>query len=136
MHAVLYSSMAALLGIHAFFGCCWHHAHRCEQCPPSATQVAQQPKCCHHHQGTDEKQNGKKTPCKCFLECYGVCAFLPSQKVQLDSPELIVPLDSVAVLPAFSDMQLLAASPWEVSRGPTAVSPPLRLHLLHQILLI
>lgn len=136
MHIVLSSLMAALLGIHAFFGCCWHHGHRCAECTPSATQVAQPAKCCHHHQGTDEKQHGKQTPCKCFLECHGVCIYVPSQKVQLDSPELIVPLDFVAVLTAFSDMQQASTAPWEISRGPTAVSPPLRLHLLHQILLI
>jgi hypothetical protein len=65
-----------------------------------------------------------------------VCIYVPSQKVQLDSPELIVPLDFVAVLTAFSDMQQASTAPWEISRGPTAVSPPLRLHLLHQILLI
>lgn len=65
-----------------------------------------------------------------------MCTYLPSEKTVLNSSELVVPADMVAVPAAFSDVQLTAASLSGVSRGPTSVRPPLRLHLLHQILLI
>src|SRR5881394_1932931 len=97
MQAFIASLTAALLFIHTVFGCCWHHAHACEQ---GATLAVSQPaKCCHHHQhDSDSKQQQK--PGKCQVECEGTCTFAVPQKVKVEAPQWFA-IDLVTALPSF-----------------------------------
>jgi hypothetical protein len=136
MHGLVSNLMAALVGIHAVLGCGLHHAHECEECVPSSTQVARAPTCCHHQQDASPCDESAPTPCKCFLECHDVCAFLPTSKTQVELPALVVPFESALTVSAISSLQAASCSSSEFSHGNAALAPPLRLHLLHQILLI
>jgi hypothetical protein len=66
----------------------------------------------------------------------GGCDYLPAQKVLLDAGQLQSPVDA-AVVPSVSIVHCLSLNPlFRKSVGSQAESPPLRLHLMHQILLI
>lgn len=127
MHAFVSISTAALLFIHSVFGCCWHHAH----CSTAA--VAEPTHCCHHHQpGTQSKQQEK--PGKCAVECGGTCIYVVPQKVTIEAPQWVA-IDLLAVLPSLADIQIEAAAAWEAVSSLPELVPPLRTHLLHQVLL-
>ena len=137
MHPIFSSLFAAALLGHALLGCCWHHAYRCVRCETTAAEVSPAMACCRHHadehQRTDQVPAG---PCKCHFECCGPCTYLPTPKAPTekhgsDSPIGIVPPSSAltAHLDAASAVGQFAGSPGHAE-------PPLRLHLLHQILLI
>jgi hypothetical protein len=125
MHAVVSSLMAATLLVHAVLGCCWHS--RCDQ------QQTKGAACCKHHEHCQDQEPAK--PCKCRVECHGVCTYLPTQKVQVDTPEVVVPFDFVATL-SFAVGADLASALREAVYLPDDIEPPLRLHLAHQVLLI
>jgi len=131
MHSVFTNLMAGLLFIHTVFGCCWHHAHACGQ---SVAVTASQPaKCCHHHQhGSDSKQQQK--PGKCKVECQGTCTYVVPQKVTIEAPQWVA-IDLLAVLPSLADRQIEIAASWEALPSLFDLAPPLRPHLLHQVLL-
>jgi len=133
MHAVLCKLMAALLFVHGAFGCCWHHAHAWEFRDGATASTAQHHHCCKHESPADHSQQPTK-PCE--QKCEGVCTYLPVQKVQVDSPDLTAPAEFLAITPMPAGSDLSVASFWELGGGPVPLGPPLRLHLLHQILLI
>ncbi len=135
MHAVLSHSMAALLFIHALLGCCWHHAHRSAPSESTPAQTSKPVACC-HHQDEGESEQQPQAPCDGRLECQGICTYLPPQKTQIDFAQVLLPFDHVAVLPAAGSDCLAPTASWEFNCGPLDLKPPLRLHLLHQILLI
>jgi len=132
MHAFLSSSMAVVLLIHAAFGCCWHHAHYCVPHQASIA-VAEPTGCCQHRHHGDSEQ--REQPCGCKVECHGTCAYVLPQKVKIDAPQAVAFIDLVATLPLLADAQTLSASWCSIGDGPLAAAPPLRLHLLHQLLL-
>jgi hypothetical protein len=134
MQALFSSLVAASLLIHAAIGCCWHHSHNglCaddRQCQPTSDACAHHHGCCNgqHDQPTQEPCGGH--------QCHGLCNYLPIQKSQVDDLKLQLPLDFAAILPATCDMQGVAVH-HAVGCSKAACEPPVRLHLLHQILLI
>jgi hypothetical protein len=131
MHAVLSSLTAALLFIHATFGCCWHHAHWCAQ--RSACIVAAEPEgCCEHHRSSAPGEQEK--PCDCNVECEGTCTYLPPEKMQIEAPWVVASVDLVATAPALAEALVVSTSGSD-SGDIAHAAPPLRLHLLHQLLL-
>lgn len=127
MQAFVATLTAALLFIHTVFGCCWHHA----QCSTAA--VAEPTHCCHHHKhGGDSKQQPK--PCKCNVQCEGTCNYVVPQKVKVEAPQWIT-VDLLAVLPSLAGGQIEGPSSWQAISWPPDLVPPLRTHLLHQVLL-
>jgi len=130
MRAIFSSLVAASLLIHAAFGCCHHQAHRIAAAEDhvACSHGDHHDDCCEHHgQPSDEPCEGQ--------HCHGVCNYLPVQKSQLDDLKVELPLDFVAMLPAACEVRVVA-----LHNGVCAVDsnagPPVRLHLLHQILLI
>lgn len=138
MHAVFSNLMASALFIHAVLGCCWHHAHVCVRCDGTSDGVSQPVACCKCRQGEGENRPGQQPdgPCKCRLECRGVCTFLPVQKMRIESSQLVVPFDFASILPALASSQAASARWAKLVGDPAELEAPLRLHLLHQILLI
>lgn len=130
MQAFLNSLTAALLFIHTAFGCCWHHAHACgKDCSLSVLPAS----CCRHHQHRGDSKQPER-PCKCKVECEGTCTYIVPQKVKVEAPQWIT-MDLLAVLPSLADHQTEAASFRETISSLPDWVPPLRTHLLHQVLL-
>jgi hypothetical protein len=127
MQAFVAHLTAALLFIHTVFGCCWHHA----QC--STPAVTESEHCCHHHQHSSDSRQPEK-PCKCNIECEGTCAYVVPHKVKVEAPHWIG-MDLPAVLPSLANHELEAASFCQFLSPLPDWAPPLRTHLLHQVLL-
>lgn len=136
MRAVSSSLMVGLLIIQAVSGWCWHPARNCTGLESSVAPVAWTIRCCDGDCEGAREREPSQDPCKCRLECSGVCTFVPPEKTQIDAPQLVVGFDHLAVSPALTDSQAVSAFWTEVARGRSELEPPLRLHLLHQILLI
>jgi len=58
------------------------------------------------------------------------------QETRLDTPQVALPFDIAPVVMAGADHQFLTAFAWERACHFGVSEPPLRLHLLHQLLLI
>jgi len=56
------------------------------------------------------------------------------QKVIIEAPQSIA-FDLLAVLPSLAGRQMEMAAPWQGVTSPSDWAPPLRTHLLHQVLL-
>lgn len=124
------NAMACLITLHAVLGCCWHHAHGDERAASGGIAVAAHAECDHCHPGDDHASPEK--PQKCRTECGSVCTFLPSQKIHFEAPLMTVALDWVIVAEAVPPATTFATIAFSRQRS----EPPLRLHLLHQLLLI
>jgi hypothetical protein len=131
MQAFLSILMASVIVLHAAFGCCWHHAHCCSQF--SQVAVSQPAKCCQHHH--ESSGSHRQSPGKCKVECHGVCNYLVPQKVRIDPPRMVALFDVVANQTASSDFRFDVPSGWTLEKS-SLETAPLRLHLLHQHLLI
>lgn len=152
MHAFLTNLTAFSLFIHALVGCCWHHAHTCDcqeelqvanalhvaelQANGSQAIQARAAACCHDCHPTNDEQPQPPAPCKCNLECHGVCTYLPPQKTQLDSNTVARAFDVVPPPLDPVDHAALRAIPWELVSDPGESIATLRIHLLHQVFLI
>jgi hypothetical protein len=135
MRAFLSTLVAAALLGHAVADAHWHERHFCVECSSTAAgNLAAD--CCRQHTTGHEHDSGPSGPCDCQLSCVGGCDYLPAQKVLLDAGQLHSPVDA-AVAPFASIDHYLSLNPlFRKSVGSQAESSPLRLHLLHQILLI
>lgn len=154
MHPILSSFVAAMLSIHALLGCCWHHAQGCEVCD-SVKHEAVSPElallttCCQHaaeagrhdldRSGHDQhagQEQPHRAPCKCQIECRGTCAYLLTPRA-LTGDQKSTLSDCVAmIVPAITTGQSALPLSWPLGNSPANSEPPVRLHLLHQILLI
>jgi hypothetical protein len=63
-----------------------------------------------------------------------MCSYVVPQKVQIAAPQWVA-MDLAAVLPTLADYSLKAASTWQAASLLPDVEPPLRMYLLHQVLL-
>jgi hypothetical protein len=141
MRGCLSSLTAAMLALHTLLGCCWHHAHCCTQeCGSAVCIESPSPDGCqgdraddscaatssvghghHGHHGRHECQGG-------------TCTFMGPNRVNWQQsslsfdalPAVLSPINGAAVAE-------VRAKPFF---GPDAFLPPLRRHLLDQVLLI
>ena len=133
MRAAFSSLVSASLLIHAVLGCCWHHAHAGELL--SSESVAGEPRdCCHH--GAAPAEHPSPSPCNDGPHCEGICTYLPAPKSLIDMSQFLALSDFAAILSVASDLPLSAMPAVERFVDPRGFKPPLRLHLLHQHLLI
>jgi len=138
MHAVFSNSLAALLLLHAVFGCCWHQAHASCAHGAHRADVAMATPCCGEHRHGAPAQDEAPHPAPCHGDCGATCAYLPTQKSQSDgdgaeSP-LTLPVLEIVKLIAPTDLAALSVD--QVELCTVAIEPPLRLHLAHHVLLI
>jgi hypothetical protein len=143
MHAFLSNLTAVLLVIHAMIGCCHHHWHCDDECAAAVTLCAAPCPCCAPYTccepccGSHDESEQPSQPCNGELQCQGVCSYLPTQKTVIDASDVDSGLDFAAIIPTHLDGHLAAAAlPWGFAHTVNDSPPPLRLHLLHQILLI
>jgi hypothetical protein len=124
--------LAGLLLIQSVTGWCW----QCSSEPnsPTADAATVQHDCsCYECDGATGEAPSPE-PGECPWECQGICIYFSSLSTHLDALQFDLALDLVTVL---SDFRYLSpVAPWEQAGDALAARPPLRLHLLHQILLI
>lgn len=144
MRALVTHLVALAITLHTLLGCCWHHAH--ETVVAVAEVQAKTPtpikRCgCHRHQAEelakeDEHHSEKQEPVENRpTPCGEKCQYVAAGGVKLDAPTASVSFD---LLPAVDQPVLtpvLTALLFE-SEDASVDPPPLRLHLLHQLLLI
>jgi hypothetical protein len=135
MPRMLASFTAGLVCLHALLGCCWLHAQRCALCPAEACQVAEHDGCCSHDRSERPGGHESDDPCQCRIECQGVCVYLPPEKAQIDCSDLTISF-AICATPAWLDGSHMDGLPGRPRGGWADSVPPLRLHLLHQVLLI
>ena len=133
MHAILSNLMAVTLLVHALQGCCWQYAHGCVQC---VKPVSKATACCKHHHAKCQQKQAPCVPCKCKLQCQGVCTYLPQQKTQFDRPQPAIQHDFAVVIPVLAGCKVVSESVSGRNHAAGPLKLPVRLHLLHQILLI
>ena len=137
MRALQSNLTAILLVIHAMIGCCHHHWHCDAECAAAVTLCAAPCQCCDQCGGSHDESEQPSQPCNGELQCQGVCSYLPTQKTVIDASDVDSGLDFAAIIPTHLDGHLAAAAlPWGFAHTVNDSPPPLRLHLLHQILLI
>jgi hypothetical protein len=131
MQAELSNFMALVLLVQATGWCCHRscdslHSPHCED-----LQTAGIAGCGHRDSMTDTNQP-PASPGKC-PECFGCCTYVQPEKTQLDNVELGIPFDLSAVA---LEIRMVLACRWQLGADALQSRPPLRLHLLHQFLLI
>ena len=138
MNVILRNLMATLLLIHASFGCCSLHAHDCSECIVPSVKPKCIESCCHCQQKPKKHDSHKSNPKPCKKDCDGTCTYLPSQRSKINASHWAVGLVFVIDTSKIDHCngQHLLSCPWDRSGGQLLNSPPLRLHLLHQVILI
>ena len=134
MRAVLFITMAASLLVHATFGSCLHHGCDSSTCHDSALTLESDAHC-DHDCCNGPKGHESHAPDKGHSHCRGTCNYLPAKNPQLGKCQLSVPVDFAWGASAADSLQTTSLRFSEL-RNEFAPRPPLRLHLLNQILLI
>ena len=137
-HRLICNLTSVALLAHVLLGCCWHHGHRCSHQSAAAAEVASaHDRCCAQPQEGTHSQGSVGDCGHGDNGCQGVrCVFVS------DAP------GAAAAVPAWQHRDALPLGPLAVDTSP-AGSPlcgeaslaagccrPLRIHLLHQVLLI
>jgi hypothetical protein len=134
MRSFLSHLMAGLLAMHAVLGCCWHHGHACgRECTRTVLESAD----AHADHDADSCGSTDSKPCQNHgpHACQkGQCVFLRTVEngagVSLD---LNLPSLGCAASCDVSSQAPVAVRPLFAA---DALLPPLRLHLVHQVLLL
>jgi hypothetical protein len=135
MRTVFSSVLAASLLVHAALGCCWHKSQDTCECDGTHRLLAVASECDHDHDAAPEgDRHDSHQPGKGQSHCPGTCNYLPVQKSQLGKIQILAPVDTVAVVPLTCQAQVVSYFAAEPTGG--RLEPPLRLHLLHQIILV
>jgi hypothetical protein len=128
MQNLLSPLTAALLAVHTVFGCCWHHGHDCTETCDAAPSVASADGHAHGSDADHAEHHGRH-------ECKGgVCVFIGSAKAA--SASATSRLASVPPAPLFCDVSVLSRATGAIISLADDLQPPLRRHLLCQVMLI
>jgi len=99
--------------------------------------------CCDHddtaddHDSAIEHSHSPVEPCKCRFEQQSEHSYLPSPKTRIDVANENASLQLAATITMLThDGQPVPTSQWTILDGGAGAEPPLRLHLMHQLLLI
>ena len=143
MRTVVSHLVAVALTLHTLLGCCWHHAHESDAnvAQVEIESTASAHGCCHSHRAHDlvehdEDQSIPSDPVDHSPDACGeTCQYVSVSRVQVDS---LVDLAVLDFLPAESSVaSAIGNSVLRFGTSDAAVyPPPLRLHLLHLLLLI
>jgi hypothetical protein len=136
MQALVSNLTASLLLTQALTGWCWQCPCDCAPLARSTADEVATDDCCERDGRSFPDRQPPAGSGKCQLECRGFCIYLPVEKAQIDGPQLAVPLDFAAITSASEASQLAAGLCWDHTRKRVESEPPLRLHLLHQIIQI
>jgi len=119
---------AGLISLHALLGC--YGLRVCDLDDGEVCHVA----CVHEdcdHKGCDHEDSDG--PADCCLVCRGTSTYLPPERPQVDD---CFGFAATVVPPALTSLRDFRGGAEVADIQRTALGPPLRLHLLNQILLI
>ena len=134
MRTILPLSMAAMLLIQSVSGSCWQPARACIGLE-TAAELGCTDRCCDSGCEGNEENKPSQDPCNCRLECSGICTFLAPEQFQINSAHLCVAFEYLAAHSALAGGQADGGFRTTEAFGAVKFQPPLRLHLLHQVLL-
>lgn len=140
MRVIACNLMAAMLLVHAMVGCCRYHRHETAHRDGAAADERLAAGCCHHGDGCcGHEEQPSPAPCDCRMECKALCIYLPPERCVTDAGDLSRAMDVVCALDMLglrTAVEAAAAKPiGDRAWAHTALEPPVRLHLLHQIIL-
>ena len=157
--------VAAALTLHMLLGCCLHHAHdSASACCPAASlnshdEIAEleaadhdhDGECSRHgddvamdehgdhydadHQKSDHWNCDHNKPNSQQESCGEKCSFVAANRVSIELDAAVVALGAFASAAEVAPANEFVVRRWEAWRASDA-PPPIRLHLLHQLLLI
>lgn len=125
--------MTCLLLLQAVFGVCCHSAAACSACRASAAQVQKHAACCEQCRQDSSDDEAPACPLEHRQTCHGFCTFLKADGASLAGCQVAL---FAFTAPSFEPLQATAQSRPIWSACPLEPSPPLRLHVLYQIILI
>lgn len=134
MRAIFSSLMTVWMAILTMSGWCCHPLVGCAHDQNPSASASPKIGCCKHCQSREGRES--TVPCKCRTGCQGICVYLPSQKIQLDSERVLASFDIAAIISSNEESQVQSALCWARGCDSASFEPPLRLHLLHRTLLI
>lgn len=134
MHAILSHLLASILLVQALFGWCGRPPYKEVNCDTSAGTFST--KSCCNQCGTNAQGEHPVGPCKCEFECQGVCTYVRPEKTLVDSSQWSLLALFLEVDPALAGSHSAFGSIGVRACHPLDSKPPLRLHLVHQVLLI
>lgn len=120
---------ASLLLVQALSGWCYERA---ELGSPAEAPVVH---CCRHDNCEVGHEGQSQEPCQSESECRGFCTYVTSVGPQLDVLQVSL-ADCVWFVPSRLDSEIIGAPCRNRQADLGLHEPPLRLHLLHQILLV
>lgn len=137
MQSLLCNLTASLLLIQAVTGWCWHAPDGCAKCHDCSTHAFTSTSCCQdRHCKPSEQHEIPLDPCDGQSECQGLCTYVALHETRLDTAQLALSCDFAPIFLVGANHQLTLAVAWERACHLVASEPPLRLHLLHQILVV
>ena len=142
MRALVSYCMATWLLAVTVCGWCCHAPFVCaaelanQTSPPNSAALNDEHECaCHTCKPTPTGKRTPGTPCKCPHECLGLCKTLPKPRSTIEFKLSVAALAIDAIVPLPIDSH--GASFRSAGSSHLAdCGPPLRLHLLHQLLLV
>lgn len=147
MRAVISITVAVVVALHTVLGCCWHHAHEAaagviEREAASAEPVAK--RSCGHghadeaksvaHDSAEHDASEHDSHGSCPEPCDAKCDALALTRVQHDGVAALSVFAWVATVA--QPVRSTAVLDAKAGRLDEQAPPPIRLHLLHQLLLI
>jgi hypothetical protein len=133
MQAFVSKLMVGLVLAQAVSGWCCHRPCHCleSEAAQVSTAVTGDECCCGDHTTLTVHASSH---CQCH-ECLGFCTYVAAAKANFARPQAAFGLDLVAVNPGLASTQL-SVEQGAGNRESVQLGPPVRLHLLHQSLLI
>jgi hypothetical protein len=138
MQSAVTNLLAGMLLIQALTGWCCQHRCAAGLGHRPAAEASPESNCCDQcdcrsHSSQDSKESD--APCRC-PDCLGFCTYLPPDKAPLDSSQLEPGSETLAIAPALAYDHFVCRHGRSFSAESGLPEPPLRLHLLHQLLVI
>ena len=139
VHRLICNLISAALLAHVLLGCCWHHGHHGSQQSAAAAEVEASHDCCCAESG-QEGTHSQEPVGGCGHGddgCQGArCVFVSARPGAAAAAPLVQHRDATPVAPTAADISA-AHSPLCWAPSPAAgCCRPLRIHLMHQVLLI
>lgn len=134
MHSAVSILLAVVFAVHSVGGLCWQCADVQAGCPKASAAASS---CCCHRAAEAPSEGSAIADADscCEFECTGTCHYLQIVRVTVEQPAdtlwvAVLPL-AHATIPSQSVFDIFERS--AIARGGL---PPLRLHLVHGLLLI
>lgn len=134
MRLVISNLLAIVLLFQALTGVCCYHVCNCGQDALESKPAVESSHCCHSHCHDGQESDHQQAPSN-HQHCLGFCTYVAPPKVQVDCPLLPSLSASSELCAVLTQMAGSCTGHYELIAYPVA-EPPLRLHLLHQIILI